>query len=87
MNITIQDRTYIAERDSNGWTLNSPYMGKEKDPSDPDKKAMRPALKHNETYYGKFEHLLKKIIDLEVGHCETLEEVKTMIENFPATQP
>ncbi len=77
MKIQIETRTYEATRDSNGWTLSTPTVVI-------DKKTNQEKAGHRDTYYTFFSHLLESIIDREMGHCESLQEVITKIEALEA---
>ena len=81
MIIEIQGREYTANRDNNGWELKAPYTGQDKDKN--------PKTQYRTYYYGKFEQVCKKVIDLEMGYssCEcdaltALREIKEQLEGL-----
>ena len=74
MKIHLGDYTYIAERDSSGWSLQSPYDSKDKDGN--------PKITYKTTYYGKFSHVMQAIQDRAVGKCQTFEEVLELLQKL-----
>lgn len=68
INLT-EDFTCI--RDANGWQLNSYYNGLDKDKN--------PKRSFNKSYYANLEQVLKAVIDIEAGKCESIEGLLALL--------
>ena len=75
MNIKTNDKTYIATRDSNGWTLQEPIFIT-------DKKTQEKKSSYRSTYHITAGDLLAKISDLEMGTAKDIDDLRAKIESL-----
>lgn len=59
-------------RDANGWQLNSYYNGFDKNKN--------PKRSFNKSYYANFGQVIRAVIDIEAGKCESMEELLSLLK-------
>tara|TARA_R110000772_G_scaffold143235_1_gene252719 strand:- start:3251 stop:3514 length:264 start_codon:yes stop_codon:yes gene_type:complete len=77
MKIDINNKTYLAGRDSNGWTLGSPTEGV-------SPKTGETVQGHKETYHATAGQVLAAIADREMGDAADLDELRAMVDTLRA---
>jgi hypothetical protein len=77
MEIATKNKTFKISRDKYGWTLSTPK-------TIIDKENKLPKIGYDDTYYSCLEHTLSAAMDRASGDCESLEEVVSLIEEFPS---
>ncbi|MCP4103905.1 MAG: hypothetical protein GY750_21170 [Lentisphaerae bacterium] len=68
---------FSFEKDKYCWQLHEFYMGKGKD--------KKPKMQKNTTYHATLEQVCGVIIDRSCGDCESLEEIKALLQNATET--
>lgn len=72
----IKYKHFEFERDKFGWMLHIWRDGTRK-------KTKEPIRVKDTFYYANVENVLKAIIDRSLGGCESIEEMKNFLEEFP----
>lgn len=64
---------FIIKKYSEGWSVDSPYVGKDKDGNY--------KIQHKQTYYPNLKQCLRKVRDVMAKDCESAEELITLLES------
>jgi hypothetical protein len=65
-------KDFECMRDANGWQLNSYYNGFDKNKN--------PKRSFNKSYYANFGQVIRAVIDIEAGKCESMEELLSLLK-------
>jgi hypothetical protein len=65
-------KDFECMRDANGWQLNHYYNGFDKNKN--------PKRSFNKSYYANFGQVIRAVIDIEAGKCESMEELLSLLK-------